>query len=445
MINKKLLKNIIVLAYPLIMENLLQVTMGFVDSYFVSRLGTEEIAGVGITNLIMNIYMSFFFAVGVGTTALVSRHLGAEENESACDSAKQALLLSIILGLTIGVINLVFYKQILLLLGLDASLLGKAVPYFLAVAVPSVFLSVSIMLSSSLRGAKDTKSTMKIAVVSNLVNIALDPILIFGISNIPGMGIIGAGIATSVSRMIGVILLVQKTSSANSKIRIKYRNTFIFDKTKMKSIVKIGMPVATERLFMRIGQLIYTSYIIGIGTKVYAAYVVTGTLGAFAFIPGTAIGGAAAALVGTSLGARKKEEAYSYGMGSLLIGSAFMIAISLINCIFAPVIADLFTTDAVVKANIIYILRLTILLEPFSAVTLVITPALQGAGDTKLPMIYTFVGIWVFRVFGCYLLVHRMGHGISAVILTVFLDMFLRSILLLLRFKKRKWQDIKIY
>jgi Na+-driven multidrug efflux pump len=213
----------------------------------------------------------------------------------------------------------------------------------------------------------------------------------------------------------------------------------------MKNIVKIGMPVAIERLFMRIGQLIYTSYIISIGTKVYAAYVVTGTLGAFAFIPGTAIGGAAAALVGTSLGARKNEEAYSYGIGSLLIGSAFMIAISLINCIFAPVIADLFTTDTIVKANIIYILRLNILLEPFSAITLVITPALQGAGDTKLPMIYTFVGIWVFRVFGCYLLVHRMGYGISAVIITVFLDLFLRGILLMLRFKKRRWQDIKIY
>lgn len=443
MINNKLLKNIIVLAYPLIMENLLQVSMGLVDNYFVSRLGTESIAGVGVTNLIMNIYMSFFFAVGVGTTALVSRHIGGEENEEASDSAKQAFFLSIILGLTIGVINLVYYKQILMLLGLDASLLRAASPYFLVVSGPSVFLSMSIMISSSLRGAKDTKSTMKIAIVSNLVNIILDPILIFGIFNIPGMGIIGAGIATSFSRIIGVILLMRKTSSTNSKIRINYRNTFKFNKTIMKNITKIGMPVAIERLFMRIGQLVYYSYIISLGTKVYAAYVVIGTLDSFAYISGIAIGGGAAALVGTSLGAREKEEAYSYGMDSLIIGTIFMMIIGLTNCTFAPTIANLFTKDAVVKANIIYILRVMILLEPFSAVTLIITPALQGAGDTKLPMIYTLVGIWVFRVFGCYLLVHRMRYGISAVIFTVFLDLFVRSILLLVRFRKRKWQYIK--
>lgn len=445
MTNRKLIKSILLLAYPLIMENLLQVSMGIFDNYFVSRLGTESIAGVGITNLIMNIYMSFFFAVGVGTTALVSRHLGAEEKKKASDSAQQAFLLSIILGLSIGVINLVFHKQILMLLGLDASLLSAATPYFLVVAGPSVFLSMSIMISSSLRGAKDTKSTMRIAIISNFVNIILDPILIFGIFGIDGMGIIGAGIATSFSRMIGVILLMRKTSSSNSKIRINYRSTFKYDKTIMKNITKIGIPVAIERLLMRVGQLVYYSFIIGLGTKVYAAYVVSGTLDSFAYIPGIGIGGAAAALVGTSLGAREKEEAYRYGMGSLLIGIVFMTVIGLTNFIFAPAIADLFTKDAVVKANIIYILRLTTLLEPLTAITLVISPALQGAGDTKRPMIYTLFGIWVFRVFGCYLLVQRMGYGISAVIFTVFLDLFLRSIMLLVRFRKREWQTIKVY
>jgi len=427
------------------MENLLQVSMGFVDSYFVSRLGAESIAGVGITNLIMNIYMSFFFAVGVGTTALISRHLGAEEKESASESAQQSFLLSIILGLAFGLISLVFYKQILMLLGLDAIMLGVASPYFLVVAVPSVLLSMSIMLSSSLRGAKDTKSTMKIAIVSNLANIILDPILIFGILNIPGMGIIGAGIATSLSRMVGVVLLMRKTSLVSSKIRINYRNTFNFNKTIMKNITNIGIPVATERLFMRIGQLVYSSYIIGLGTKVYAAYIVSSTMDSFSYIPGIAIGSAAAALVGTSLGARKKEEAYRYGIGSLIIGATFMIIVGLTNFIFAPSIANLFSEDLVVKANIIYILRISIFLQPVSAATLIITPALQGAGDTKLPMFYTLIGIWVFRVFGCYLFVHRMGYGITAVIFTVFLDLLLRSILLLIRFRKRKWQDIEVY
>lgn len=445
MIEKKIIKNIILLAYPLMMENILQVTMGLVDNYFISKLGTESIAGVGITNQIMNMYMSFFFAVGVATTALVSRYLGTKENEQASKYAQQAFLLSLILGLAIGVINLVFYKQILMSLGLNLNLINVASPYFLVVAGPSLLLSMSIMISSSLRGAKDTKSTMKIAMVSNLVNIILDPILIFGIFSIPGMGLIGAGVATSFSRMIGVILLIRKAGSGNSKMTINFKKAFEFDKTIMKNIIKIGIPVAIERLFMRIGQLIYFSYIVNIGTKVYAAFVISGSLDSITFLPSIAIGSASAALIGSSLGARQKEEAYRYGMGALFIGAIFMSGIGLINFIFAPQIADLFTKDMVVKQNIVFILRIIILSKPFSAVTLVITPALQGAGDTKFPMIYTLVGIWVFRVLGCYLFVFRLGYGINAVIFTLFIDVFFRSILLILRFKKRKWQKIEVY
>ncbi len=443
MTNKKMLKTIILLAVPIILENLMQVTMGLADNYFVSRLGTAAIAGVGITNLIMNIYLSFFFAVGVGTTALVSRHLGAKEPEKASESAQQSLLLSIFLGLAVGAISLIFCEPILMLLGLDESLISVAKPYFLAVMVPTVFLSMSIMISSSLRGAKDTETTMKIALISNLINIVLDPILIFGCLGIPGMGIVGAGIATSFSRLVGLLLLMKKTSMANSRIRIDYRNAFIFDKRKMNSILRIGIPVATERLFMRLGQLVYFGFIISIGTEVYAAYVISGTLDSFAYIPGIGIGGAAAALVGTSLGAGKKEEAYRYGMGSLFIGTLFMIAIGAGNYLFAPTIADIFTKDPIVHGNIIFIMRIMALAQPLVAITLIITPSLQGAGDTKIPMIYTLVGIWLFRVLGCYVLVHRMGYGVTAVILTVYLDLFIRSFLLILRYRKRRWQEIE--
>lgn len=445
MSKKEILKNIILLAYPIIIENFLQVSMGFVDNYFVSRLGTESIAGVGVTNLIMNIYLSFFFAVGVGTTALVSRYIGEKESKKASVAGQQAFLLSIVLGLTFGLVNLVFYKQILMLMGLNLALIKTTAPYFLVITVPSIFLSMSIMISSALRGAKNTKSMMKISIVTNVINIILDPILIFGMLSIPGMGIIGAGIATSFSRLIGFLLLIRETSSVKSDIYICYRNTFKFDKNIMKNITRIGMPVAIERLFMRIGQLVYFSFIITLGTKVYAAYVVSGTLDAFAYLPGIGIGGAAATLVGSSLGAGKREDAYNYGMGALFIGMLFMVTIGLINFVFAPEIADIFTKDHIVKTNIVFIMRIMTLFQPLIAITYIITPTLQGAGDTKWPMVYTMIGIWLFRVLGCYLLVIILGYGISAVIFTVFLDLFLRSILLWFRFKKRKWLDTQIY
>lgn len=439
-----MLKTIVLLAAPIILENLMQVTMGLADNYFVSRLGTAAIAGVGVTNLIMNIYLSLFFAVGVGTTALVSRHLGAGEQDKASEAAQQSMLLSIIIGLLVGAGSLIFCNPMLMLMGLDVSLIRTATPYFMTVLVPTVFLSMSIMISSALRGAKDTATTMKIALISNLINIILDPILIFGFMGIPGMGIVGAGIATSVSRLAGLALLMKKAGMADSRVRLNYRKTFKFDRRKMGSILRIGVPVATERLFMRFGQLVYYGFIIALGTEVYAAYVVSGTLDSFAYIPGIGIGGAAAALVGTSLGGGKKEEAYRYGMGSLFIGAVFMVVIGVGNFIFAPVVAEVFTRDPIVNENIVLIMRVMAFSQPLVAITLIITPALQGAGDTKVPMVYTLVGIWIFRVLGCYVLVHRMGYGIVAVVSTVFVDLIVRSILLIHRYKKREWQGIQI-
>lgn len=441
---KKIVKSIMLLSIPLIMENIFQVTMGLADNFFVSKLGAAYIAGVGVTNLIVNIYMAVFFAVGVSTTALVSRSIGAKDHENASRTAQQALMLSLVFGAVIGLINLLFYKQILSLLGLKEDLIQAAAPYFLSVSGPIIFLSISMMLSSVYRSAKDTKTTMKISIISNIINIILDPILIFGLFGIPGMGILGAGIATSFSRLVSVILLIYFSKSLKDTLTISIKKLLHFDFDIMKNLIRIGAPVASERLFMRIGQIIYSAFIIGLGNEIYAAYVITATLDSYAYIPGMAIGGAAAALVGNSLGAGNKSEAYHYGVGSLFIGMIFMVLIGLLNFILAPFIGDAFSDSEVVINNIILILRFMIIVEPVSAISLIITPVLQGSGDTKFPMIYTLIGIWVFRVLGIYIFVEKLNYGVIMALLMVFFDLLMRSIFLLKRFYKKEWQSLQI-
>ncbi|WP_236915294.1 MATE family efflux transporter [Clostridium sp. Cult2] len=442
--HKENIITIMALALPAMIENILQVLIGTVDTYFIGKIGTEAIAGVGITNLIMNIYIAFFLALGVGTTAIASRNIGSNNVENANNAVKQSIIMALGIGAVFGIINLTFSKNILLFLGAEERVLQYALPYFFSVAVPSVFLCLMMVLSSSLRGAGDTKTPMKIAIVSNVINIVLDYILIFGIFDFNGLGILGAGIATTTSRIVGAILLLRKINSNETKIHINILDKWSIDKDILKSITKIGLPAGFEKLIMRFGQLVYGGLIIKIGTEAYAAHNIAGTIETFSYLPGMGFGVAAATLVGQNLGAKKADEAQKYGLMSYFLATGFMVIVGAIFYIFAPSLAELFSEDSEVINLVVKVLRIIALFQPFLCITLVITSALQGAGDTKFPMYSTLVGIWGVRVLGVYILGMKLDLGLVGVWLAYALDVTVRGIILMIRFMKGKWKEIKI-
>lgn len=442
--DKKILKSILVLALPAMVENILQVFIGVVDTYFVGKLGTEAIAGVGVTNLMMNIYISFFTAIGVGSVAIVSRDIGAKKLEDANKAVKQSIILAAAIGIFFGIINLIFSRQILSLLGADERVIKYALPYFLIAAVPSVFLCVMMVLSSAFRGAGDTKTPMKITIIANIVNAILDYILIFGILNFQGLGIVGAALATTISRVIGVIILLRKLNHREMKLEVKLFGNWKIDRKILSSITKIGLPVAGERLIMRIGQLVYGAMIIKIGTEAYAAHNIAGTIETFSYLPGYGFGIAAATLVGQSLGADESERGEEFAIASNFMCTIFMVVAGLIFFIFAPQLAGVFTKDKIVSELVVKVLRIIALFQPFLCLTLVMSSALQGAGDTKYPMYSTFIGIWGVRVIGVYVLGIKFNMGLVGVWLAYALDVLVRGTLLLIRFMKGKWKEIQI-
>ncbi|ABR49156.1 MATE efflux family protein [Alkaliphilus metalliredigens QYMF] len=432
------------LAIPAMIENILQVFIGVVDTYFVGRIGTEAIAGVGITNLTMNVYIAFFSALGIGTTAVVSRYIGAEENEKADHAVKQSIIMALVIGLMFGIINLIFSKKILLLLGAGEGVIEYALPYFLSVAVPSVFLCVNMVLASALRGTGDTKTPMQVAIISNIINAILDYILIFGIFSFSGLGILGAGLATTFSRLISVILLLKKINSKDTKINIFIFGQWKIDFIMLSTITKISIPAAVERLIMRSGQLIYGGMIIKIGTEAYAAHNIAGTIETFSYLPGMGFGVAAATLVGQHLGKKKEDEAQSLGLIAYLLSTGFMVIVGIIFYIFAPVLAGLFTKDENIINQVVQVLRIIALFQPFLCITLVITSALQGAGDTRFPMYSSLIGILGIRVLGVYILCMRLGFGLVGVWIAYAIDITVRGVILMIRYLKGKWKEVRI-
>ncbi|MGL4735840.1 MAG: MATE family efflux transporter [Cellulosilyticaceae bacterium] len=441
---KQMMGTIFILAVPVIIENILQVLLGTTDTLFAGKLDGNAIAGIGVTNLIMNIYIAFFTAVGVGTTAIIARKIGDQKIDEAENALKQSVILGALIGIGVGIVSICFAEPLLRLLGAAPEVMAYAKPYFMVVAVPCVVLCLMQTLSSALRGAGDTKTPMIAATIANIINIPLNYILIFGIFGFEGWGIVGAGLATTLSRIVALGILAMKLQKGQSKLHLNFKESWKIDKEMMGTIGRIGIPAGMEKLIMRLGQLVYGSMIITLGTSSYIAHNVAGTIESYSYLPAMGFGVATTTLVGQQLGARKIKDAKKYAYVSNILSSILMIVIGILFFIGAPFLAALFTEDAEVKLLVVKVLRIIALFQPLLSLSMIMASALQGAGDTKFPMYATLVGIWGIRVAGGYLLAVVFGLGLVGIWLAYALDVSVRGILMFLRFRKAKWAQIII-
>lgn len=436
--NKNNIITITTLAIPVIIENILQTLLGTVDTYFAGQISDSAIAAIGVTNLIINVFIVFFTAISVGTSAVIARYFGKGEINKVKESIIQSIFLGIIISLIVGIINIFFYLPILKVCGATNEILNLTVPYYLVVVVPIIFLCLSLILSSCLRSTKDTKTPMVATAFANVLNIILNIIFI----NM-NMGIIGLALATTISRCINVIILLMKLKINNINIKIN-KETLIGGKDILKSIIKIGAPAGMEKLIMRLGQLVYNSMIISIGVSAYVAHNIAGNIESYTYIPALGFGVATATLVGISLGEGDSEKSKEIVYLADIITTICMVIIGILLFIFAPQIVKIFTNTIEVQIMVVKVLRLIALFQCFIAITQIFTSALQGAGDTKFPMYATLIGIWGVRVDIGYFLGIVINLGLIGVWMAYALDITLRAFLLMIRFSHGKWKSIPI-
>ncbi|OCN05687.1 MATE family efflux transporter [Erysipelotrichaceae bacterium MTC7] len=429
---------VLVLSLPIIVENILQTLLGTADTYFAGQLNDVAIAGVGVTNLMMNVFIAFFTAISVGTSTIVSRYFGRKDYKNTNKAITQSLDIGIVLGLVVGLICFVFARPILHISGIEASVISYVLPYFYIVTVPAIFLCLQLILSSCFRSIKDTRTPMVATGISNVINIGLNALFIK-----MGMGVFGLGLATTIARFIGVLLLFVKLKGHDANIMFTFKE-FKVHKNILTSILTVGIPAGAEKLIMRIGQLLYNGMIISIGMSAYVAHNVAGTIESYAYIPAMGFGLAVATLVGTSLGEHNPQKAMHLTHVSYGISVTIMLVIGVVFYIFAPQLAALFTPTLEVQHMVVDVLRLIAFFQPFSALVQIITNALQGAGDTKFPMYTTLVGIWGIRLGIGYLLAVYANLGLLGVWSAYALDITVRGIVLFIRFYRGKWKTIKV-
>lgn len=374
------LKIIIILAVPAVIENFFQTMLGFADTFFVAQIGLDEVSAVGVTNAILAIYFAIFMAIGVGVNVLMANATGAGDYERASKVAQQGVILTTILGGLTGMLTLIFAEPLLSLLGVERQVLEIGAVYFRIVAVPSILMAYMFVMSSILRGVGDTKSPMKAVIIANIVNIILDYILIFGFLFIPALGIVGAGLAGVIARLVGTFVLILYIKK-NNQIMFQ-KNWWRFDKVYQKELLGLGAPAAGERLAMRIGQVVYFGFIVALGTSTFAAHQIAGNIETFSYMIAYGFAAAATIIVGKQVGAGNYEEAKSYAKLISILSAVFMVFMGVLLFILGEWIGGFFSEDPVVVSEIGIALKIAALFQPFLAILLILTGAYQGARNT---------------------------------------------------------------
>ncbi|MBO4107220.1 MATE family efflux transporter [Streptococcus suis] len=429
-------KRIIKLALPATVENIFQTLVGFVDTLLIAQLGLVAVTAVGLANTILNVYLAVYIALGVAATALVSRSIGAGNKEAVAYQVRQALVLSLVTGLIFGLFSLVFGRQLLVLMGADSESLAGAQVFFYWVGGLTIFQSLMTILGTILRAAGDTVTPMKISLLTNLFNVVLDYILIFGIGSWSGLGIVGTALGTVLARLLGTVLLYLKVQQTDLAVDFKH----LFHLGSPKEMVTLTIPAALERLVMRLGQVVYFSLIVGLGTTVYASHMIAGNIESFTYMPAYGLATAAAVLIGQALGKGDVLTIRRVAFLSSAYGVAIMSLLGIVLFFGAPSFALLFTKAPEAVSQVVIALRIDAFNQPGLAVSLIMAGALQGLGDTKSPLYSTVIGMWGLRVLGVIVLGQMFGFGIAGVWLSILIDLLLRAIFLTWRFhvKTRK-------
>ncbi len=432
------------LAWPVIVEMMLLTFVGIVDMAMVGQLGPSSIAAVGLGMQIVMLATSAFAAIRTGTTALIARHIGAEDSEGAHLIARQSVTMTALLTGSTFVLFYVFARQGLVLLGAEPEVVNLGISYVRWRSFGLIFSLTTMIFTSMLRGCGDTKTPMYVNIVVNIINPILNYIFIFGHLGMPRMGVAGAAIATAIAQIIGCVLIVRVITTGNKKIKLSVTDNYKLRKKPVKRILNIGIPAMIEAVFMRFAQIAFTMILTSLGTATYAAHQIAIRAESLSFMPGWGFGVAATTLIGQNLGAKRPDLAEESGYvarNMAIIVSSFM---GVLFFLFPVQFVSFFTDDPIVIKQAASALRLVAIAQPAMAINLVLSGGLRGAGDTRWVTIITASSVWLIRLSIAAIGVFYFKLGLIGAWIGMVSDLIIRSIMFSIRYARGKWKHLKV-
>ncbi len=437
-------RNIMKLALPAALENILHMAVFIVDILLVGRLGTAPVAAVGLAGALNFIISMIFSALNVGTTALVARSMGAKEKVEAQRVAGQSIFLSLILGLIISPLVFLFAEKFLIVMSAEYDVVGLGTPYLRILS--SFFILRLIILTGSaiFRGAGDTRTPMLMTLIMNCVNILFSWLLIFGIGIFPRLEVAGAAWGTSIAYVAGGAFIFYKLLNKKSVLTIRFKYIVNIKKQRIQRMLRISLPAMLDAFLTQIGYLFFMKIVAILGTVALAAHQIALRIEAISFMPSYAFAVATATLVGQSLGAGKTDLARLSMRRNCLIALTVMGFFALLFLTLAKPMSKLFHPEQDVLALSTLCVMIAALEQPALAIYMVYAGGLRGAGDTLSLMIITTAGTLCFHLPVAYVFGIVLKWGLVGIWFGVALDWIFRAIAVFVIFKMGRWRKIKV-
>jgi len=439
-----MLKKVLILASPAIVEMLLNTLVGVVDTIMVGRgIGAEGLAAINLANQIVFPIVFIFSAFNVGTTAIVSRYIGAKAKSRANKIASQSCIINLVIGLILTALMYLYHQPLMALFNAEPEVTAIAIDYLKVVIYSQFFMFISFSLSSSFRGAGDTVTPMAINGAINILNIIGNWLLIFGIGIFPELGIVGAAISTTLSRAIGAIVFLIIGFSGKMKIKLVLR-WFKLKLTIFKKLWRISWSAALEQLFMQSSYVVFNYLIIGLGTITYSAFNIIVRIESILFMPIFGFSIATTTLVGQYLGAKGKKNAIKSVNTATICGGvlAFIVGISFI--IFPEKYIGIFIEEQSVIKTATLPLRLTAIQQIANSFFIIYSGAIRGAGDTLSIMVINIVRLWILLIPLTYLIINYTPYGLVGHYIIADICMILITFITYLYFKSERWMKVEV-
>ncbi|MET3696298.1 putative MATE family efflux protein [Bacillus oleivorans] len=438
---KNQLKNmsLFALTWPIFIEIFLHMLMGNADTLMLSQYSDNSVAAVGVANQILYLIIVMFGFVATGTVILVAQYLGAEKEADAGSVSIVSLFANLIFGIILSIVLLVFTTPILKMMDIPEELMAEASSY-LKIVGGFAFVQALIMTASSiLRSYGYTKDAMYITIGMNILNVIGNYVFIFGPFGIPILGVEGVAISTTVSRLIGfIVILIVLVKRAPNALPIR---NIVRPLQHFKDLLKIGIPSAGEHLSYNGSQMVITIFIASLGTEDLTTRVYAQNIMMFIFLFAMAISQGTQIMIGHMIGAGKISEAYDRCLKSLNIAIVISLGAAIVFSCFSKPLFSIFTDNPSIISLGSVLILITIILEPGRSINLVVINSLRAAGDVKFPVYIGILSMWGVSVTLAYLLGITFGLGLVGIWIAFCADEWLRGILMLFRWRSRIWVD----
>ena len=436
-------KAIFMLSIPMVLEMLMESIFALVDIAFVSRVSVNAVATIGLTESVITLIYAIAIGLSMAATAIVARRVGEKKLQEARESAVQVILLGITVAIITGIFGAMYAKEILGLMGGSPELIQEGQGYTRLMLGGNITILLLFLINAIFRGAGDASVAMWILVLSNGLNIILDPIFIFGWGPIPEYGVMGAAIATNIGRGTAVLFQLIILFYGWSKIKIRISDIVIRIKV-MLNIIKVSAGGIAQFLIGTSSWIFLMRIMSEFGSEVLAGYTIAIRVIMFSLMPSWGMSNAAATLVGQNLGANQPERAEESVWKTGKYNAIFMFSISLIYLCFAEKIIMLFNTTPQVVEYGTLCLQIIAAGYVFYAYGMVLTQAFNGAGDTGTPTKINFLIFWAFQLPFAYVMAITFNYGAVGVFAAISIAEVLLTVISYILFKKGKWKKIKV-